>query len=408
MTTSPLFKPLKLGDLELKHRVVLAPLTRFRADRKTLVPTDLMREYYEQRATPGGLLITEATCISLEGLPDNCVPGIWTEEQTQGWKKIVDAVHAKGGLISVQLWHTGRMAHASMRDHPMADPEHLPTVSASDVTAPGKTTGTLSGEIDTYSKPRPLREDEIPRLLNDYRLAARNARKAGFDAIELHAAHGYLIDQFLNDNTNLRSDKYGGSIENRCRLLKEALQALGEEMPFSRIGVRLSPQFEGTMRFFGASDSNPLELYTEAVRTVDQFNLAYLLLTEPRWFGAKHDNDFSADPGFSMGLYNPPHFRKLYRGKIIGAGGFTPKTAPEAIEKDQYDAIGFGRWFIANPDLVKRIREGLPLNKYVRATFYKYESPDGYTDYPFYEQVSDKSSLVPHDMIGNSLKGANL
>ncbi|GBG29012.1 12-oxophytodienoate reductase-like protein [Hondaea fermentalgiana] len=404
---SALFEGLQLGELRLKHRVVLAPLTRFRADRKTLVPTELMKEYYTQRATEGGLLITEATCISPEGLPDNNVPGIWTKEQTQGWKKIVDSVHAKGGLISVQLWHTGRMAHETMRDHPMADPERLPTVSASDVTAPGKTGGTLSGEIDTYSKPRPLREDEIPRLLEDYKRAARNAREAGFDAVELHAAHGYLIDQFLNDNTNKRSDKYGGSIENRCRLLREAVEAISEEMPLSRVGVRISPQFEGTMRFFGASDSNPLELYTTAIKTLDQYNLAYLLLTEPRWFGGKFDKDHSKDPGFSMGLYNPSKFRHLYRGPIIGAGGFTPLTAPDAVHNGHYDAIGFGRWFISNPDLVHRIQQKLPLNKYVRETFYKHGSPDGYVDYPFYEDA-DKSALVPQEKIGASLESAKL
>mmetsp|Transcript_15316 Transcript_15316/g.29701 ORF Transcript_15316/g.29701 Transcript_15316/m.29701 type:complete len:407 (-) Transcript_15316:53-1273(-) len=398
-----LFKSLKLGDLELSHRIALAPLTRLRANNDTLAPTKLAQEYYEQRATPGGLLISEATCISPEALIGNNVPGIWSKDQTEGWKKVVDAVHAKNGLISMQLWHTGRAAHDSMGRHPMADPERMPTVGPSDIPAPGKTFGTITGESLDYSKPRALTEEDISRIVDDYRRAARNAREAGVDAIEIHAAHGYLIDQFLNDNPNNRMDKYGGSIENRCRFLKEVLAAVGEEMPFTRIGVRISPQFEGTRRYYGCEDSNALELYSYVIRLLDSYDLAYLLLTEPRWTPLAYDDDHAKDPGYAMGLHNPQHFRKLYRGPIIGAGGFTPITGNDAVKDGLYDAIAFGRWFISNPDLVRRIREGLPLTPYHRDSFYKLGSPDGYIDYPMYDDIEDKSKLVSHDRIGKSL-----
>jgi len=404
-----LFTPLRLGDLQLEHRLILAPLTRMRADRDGLFPRDgLADEYYTQRATKGGLLISEATLISTEALIDHGVPGIFTEKQTAQWKNIVDSVHAKGALFSCQLWHTGRVAHHSFKKHPLVDSEHIPGVSASNVRAPGKTRSTFTGEKTDYSTPRPLRKDEIPRLLNDYRRAAENCKKAGFDAIEIHSAHGYLLDQFLNDGTNKREDEFGPqTFDNRARLLIEVLETVSEVYPFSRIGVRLSPHHVSSMKYYGTDDSDPDRLYAEVIKRLGKFNLAYLLLTEPRWFGGKFDQDHTRDPGFSIPLANPAKFRKIYKGKVIGAGGFTPITANKAIQDGDYDGIAMGRWWIANPDFVKRIRKGLPLNKYNRKLFYA-AGPEGYIDYPSFDEVQDKSTLVPHDRIGQSLSSSKL
>jgi N-ethylmaleimide reductase len=339
-----LFTPVRLGELELAHRVVLAPLTRQRASRDSLVPGSLAEAYYAQRATPGGLLITEATCISSEAILDHGVPGLWSEAQVAGWRQVTQAVHRKGGLVVCQLWHTGRVAHGSFKDHPAVVDGRAPTVSASDVTYEAQTRSTLSGDKLPYNQPRALRPDEMPRLIDDYRKAARNAKLAGFDGVELHAAHGYLLDQFLNDGTNRRMDRYGGSIENRCRLMHEVLDALGESFSFARIGVRLSPHSDKTIKYYGTTDSDPDALYAHAVQSLSRYGLAYLLLTEPRWFGGAHDTDFSKDPGLAMGLVNPAKFRNLYTGgALMGAGGFTPASAEQALRDGSYDVIGFGR-----------------------------------------------------------------
>lgn len=395
---------LPMGDLSLSHRMVLAPLTRMRANHDTLAHDDasLAATYYAQRATPGGLLISEATLVSSEGLLDHNVPGIWSPEQTRCWTQVVDAVHAKGALFSCQLWHTGRNAHATFAAHPAMQAGRVPTVSASDVRTPGQTRSTYTGDKLDTSVPRPLRADEMGRVAEDYRLAAVNAKAAGFDAVEVHGAHGYLLDQFLNNGVNRRTDAYGGSVENRMRLLLEVLAAVATVYPNSRIGVRISPHHEGSMKYYGTEDSDPDALYAAVIKRLDKLDLAYLLLTEPRWFGGAFDKDHATDPGFKMALVNPAKFRKLYRGCIIGAGGFTPASAEQALKDGDYDAIAFGRWFISNPDLPDRIRNGQPLTPYVRKLFYAHTA-EGYTDYPVFDAVADKSALVPQTSIGQSL-----
>mmetsp|Transcript_3954 Transcript_3954/g.8715 ORF Transcript_3954/g.8715 Transcript_3954/m.8715 type:complete len:465 (+) Transcript_3954:17-1411(+) len=454
---SKLFRPLKVGRIgTLSHRVVLAPLTRNRALEPSLAPSPLTAQYYRQRASPGGLLITEATNISPESLAYPSTPGIWSPDQVEGWKKVTSAVHDKKGFIVCQLWHTGRVAHPDYGNHACNNDtkeKYQPCVSASDIPItsrdgkPGKTV-TYQG-IKPHAAPRSLDSKvDIPRLCHDYKWAAQMAKDAGFDGVELHAAHGYLIDQFLNDGTNRRTDEYGGSVENRCRLLIEVLDAIFEVWPSDKVGVRLSPHDapNGGNTYYGCKDSNPDPVYRHAIQTLDERNLAYLLLTEPRWVG-KHDDSPESDPGFQMPLMNLQKFRGEYRGVMIGAGGFTPTSSYAAMVDDDdgsssnngYDALAFGRWFISNPDLPKRLESfheneskggGLappPLNRYDRDTFYLNKS-DGYIDYPSLEfekfcqmgsptendkieyegMVLGKYPLLEQESVGTSLEAAKV
>eukprot|EP00462_Mataza_sp_D1_P024387 CAMPEP_0175133358 /NCGR_PEP_ID=MMETSP0087-20121206/7597_1 /TAXON_ID=136419 /ORGANISM="Unknown Unknown, Strain D1" /LENGTH=409 /DNA_ID=CAMNT_0016415837 /DNA_START=32 /DNA_END=1261 /DNA_ORIENTATION=- len=409
-----MFTPIKVGELSLKHRVVLAPLTRTRASEPELAPRDMAVEYYAQRATPGGLLITEATNISPEAVGYPHTPGIWTAAQTAAWKKVTDAVHAKGAYIVMQLWHVGRVSHPDFAQHPLAASSGLalPSVSASDIPIKGNTRTYLQKKTP-HVPARPLATEEIARLVGDYRHAAENAKRAGFDGVELHAAHGYLIDQFLNSGVNTRNDEYGGSMANRCRLLLEVVEALVGEYGSGRVGVRLSPHSEGTMKYAGCTDADPESLYFHAVSCLNRFNLMYLLLSEPRWFGTKFDKDHTTDPGHKIAEVNGKKYRPVYKGVMMGAGGFTPTSAAAAIEAGTYDLIAMGRWFIANPDLPTRLRDGLPLNKYNRNTFYTYGA-EGYTDYPTAEQVQHVPALaskhvqVQQKHIGTSLTQAKL
>jgi len=407
----PMFSPLTLGKLELAHRVILAPLTRLRADPTTLAPTQLAVEYYHQRASKGGLLISEATLISPETFYEGA-PGIWSADQVEGWKKVVDAVHSKGGLISCQLWHIGRVAHPSSNVHPLCKSSGLAlaSVSSSAIALKGRTREFGTKEKIPNAVPRALETGEIEgRLADDYARAARNARLAGFDSIEIHAAHGYLIDQFLNDGCNQRTDKFGGPISNRLRILDVVINACLREYPHDRIGIRLSPTNKTSMNYYQCTDATPELLYSSVVKHVDSFNLAYLLLSEPRWTGL-HDGDPSKDPGIKMPLLNPKQFRPIYKGKIIGAAGFTPTTSKEAIDAGEYDGIAFGRWFIANPDLPERLKNGDNLNVYDRNTFYV-GGPEGYIDYPSLDGAvgqKDKYRLMDPLSIGTSLRKAAL
>mmetsp|Transcript_74990 Transcript_74990/g.219665 ORF Transcript_74990/g.219665 Transcript_74990/m.219665 type:complete len:424 (+) Transcript_74990:123-1394(+) len=390
-----LFEPLTLGGgaVNLKHRVVLAPLTRDRASEPGMAPRAMNVEYYKQRASDGGLLISEAANISMESCGYHHAPGIWSEEQVSGWKLVTDAVHAKGGIMFCQLWHTGRVSHPSWKDHPLlaAAPAGtpLPSVSASALAMKGKTRNIYpEGTVGPNATPRALETAEIPRLVEDYRHAASCAIRAGFDGVELHAAHGYLIDQFLRTGTNQREDQYGGSPENRCRLLLEVVGALVEVAGPGRVSLRLSPTQPGSAGFFGADDDNMMDAdgvhvtYGYAIRQLNNVPLAYLLLTEPRWSGGKYDNDVEKDPGFNMPITNSHTYRKVYRGVLMAAGGFTPASAEETVQAGICDLIAFGRMFIANPDLPERIRaRAETLNRYVRDTFYSY-GEEGYTDYP--------------------------
>lgn len=264
----------------------------------------------------------------------------------------------------------------------------MPSVSASSVGAPGKTLNIYpQGTVGPNVVPRALETVELTRLVADYRNATRCAMLAGFDGVEVHAAHGYLLDQFLRSGTNQRTDQYGGSSENRCRLLFEVLVAVLAEAGPGRVSVRLSPTQPGSANFFGAADENLLDsdglhvTYGHVVRELNSLPLAYVLFTEPRWHGGKYDNNVEKDPGFNMPITNSVMYRKVYRGVLMAAGGFTPQSAEGAVQTGTCDMIAFGRWFIANPDLPQRIRVGAPLNRYVRDTFYSYEE-EGYTDYP--------------------------
>jgi len=396
IVTKALSESLQVGKFALQHRVVLAPLTRCRSD-DVLAPRPMNVEYYKQRASPGGLLISEATHISGESVGYAFTPGIWTEKQVEQWKKVTDAVHEEGGYIVCQLWHTGRVAHAKFADiHPIVkEGGLLPPVSASATPMPGR------DDI-----PRALKLEEIPRLIENYKHACECAKKAGFDGVEVHAAHGYLIDQFLNDHVNKRTDKYGGSIENRARLLLEVIDTAIDVWGEGRVSVRLSPHTAQSMKFYFVNDSNPDAIYEYALKNLAKRPLSYVLLTEPRW-NSKYDSKPLDDPGFTQPLINA-RWKKVYPGVLLGGGGFTPKSAEEAVSSgDGYDAVAFGRWFIANPDLPKRVLHGLPLNRYNRATFYSHEE-EGYTDYPFYPKVDERYPLIEQSKIGQSLSEAKL
>lgn len=369
--TSLLHSPLKIGGYELAHRVVMPPLTRMRASAPgELTPTELAVQYYEQRATHGGLIIAEATQISPQGQGYPRTPGIYSDEQVAGWKAVVDAVHKKGGLIFLQLWHTGRISHSSHRSDGA-----LP-VSASAIRPDGKAFGPTFNLVP-FETPRALETEEIAQIVEDYRHAAQRAMAAGFDGVELHAANGYLIDQFLQDRTNQRSDQYGGSIPNRVRFLLEVTNALVDVWGASRVGVRLSP--------FGAvgdiGDSDPLSLFSRAIESLSSLGIAYLHLIEPRANAGLREEQNLNVPESAAAL-----FRKSFKGPLIASGGFTKETAEAALQAGAADAIAFGRIFIANPDLPHRLAVNAPLNPYDRSTFYG-GAERGYTDYPMLESL---------------------
>ncbi|KAI8364863.1 hypothetical protein EDC96DRAFT_510625 [Choanephora cucurbitarum] len=357
-----LFSPAKVGNLELKHRVVLCPLTRYRAT-KEAVPTDLQVEYYKQRASEGGLLITEATFISPSAGSYPQAPGIFTDEQIEGWKKVTKAVHEKKAYIYLQLWHIGRAG-----SH-LLNPNHEPTVSASAIPIKGK--DMLGNDFET---PRPLEVNEIKSIVEDYRQASLNAIKAGFDGVEIHSANGYLLDQFLNSNSNKRTDEYGGSVENRCRFTLEVVDAVVDAVGAERTGIRFSPGGS----FQDMADENPTETWGHALTQLQKKhpNLSYVHVTEPRSSWLTDNNTERTDSLDS--------FRKIWQGTFITASGFSNKKeqAFEIAEKTG-NLCAFGRAFIANPDLPERLRNGWELNKYDRSTFYTHDAK-GYIDYPFY------------------------
>jgi N-ethylmaleimide reductase len=367
-----LFSPLEIGPHQLKHRVVMAPLTRMRAERAGLVPRPLNAEYYGQRATPGGLIVAEATPVLATGHGNPGVPGIYSQVQIKGWRGVVDAVHAKGGLIFLQLWHVGRVSHSSFQPGGA-----LPvSCSAVPISADLKTM-TSDGKPASYETPRALETSEVAGVVEGFRQAAGNALQAGFDGVEIHGANGYLIEQFLQSRTNLRTDRYGGGIENRARLLLEIAQAVIGVWGANRVGVRLSPY--GIANDSGEAD--PMPLYRHVVESLNPLGLAYLHFIEPRSSGAGRAEVNHQNVPSAMVLFRP-----IWRGVLITAGGFTGETAEAAIAEGHADAIAFGRIFISNPDLPRRLREGFPLTPYNRATFYGGEEK-GYTDYPVYGEL---------------------
>ncbi|MEB3196759.1 MAG: alkene reductase [Candidatus Sericytochromatia bacterium] len=346
---SNLFSPLRVGDLLLPNRVIMAPLTRCRAG-EGRVPTALMREYYVQRAS-AGLILSEATAIAPMGVGYPDTPGIWSEAQVEGWKAVTAAVHAAGGRIMLQLWHVGRVSHPFYLDG--AQP-----VAPSAIALEGRVK--LMRPPQPYPLPRALERTEIPGIVEAYRQGARNAQRAGFDGVELHAANGYLLDQFLQDTSNQRTDDYGGSLENRARLLLEATDAAIGVWGPGRVGVHLAPRGDS----HGMGDSDRATTFAYVARELGRRGIAFLCAREHQ----------GAD---SLG----PALKRAFGGVYIANEGFEAATAEAAIATGDADAVAFGRLFIANPDLPARLRDGAPLNDPDPSTFYT-PGPAGYTDYP--------------------------
>ena len=351
-----LFDPIRLGAIEAPNRILMAPLTRARGTREH-VPTPIMAEYYRQRAG-AGLIISEATGISQQGLGWPYAPGLWNAAQVAAWRPVTAAVHEAGGRIVAQLWHMGRVVHPDVGG---AQP-----VSASATTAPGHA-HTYEGK-KPHAQARPLREDEVPGLLDDYRRAAAHALDAGFDGVQIHAANGYLIDQFLRDGSNRREDGYGGAIGNRLRLLREVTAAVVEAVGADRTSIRLSPNGEAQ----GVDDSDPQALFVAAAEALSPFGLAFLELREPTFTGT-----------FRQASIDPvaPAIRAAYDGVLVLNSDYVGSTAQEQLDAGTADAIAFGRPFIANPDLPRRLKDGLALAKDEMATWYT-QGERGYTDYP--------------------------
>lgn len=357
--TSPLFTPLDVGRHTLSHRVVMAPLTRMRAAQGN-VPSPLAQIYYGERATPGGLIVAEATQISPSAQGYPATPGIHSAEQIAGWKQVTDAVHAKGGVIFLQLWHTGRSSHSSFQ------PDGALPVAPSALPITNQVVLTPDWKPVPFETPRALAPGEIPGIVEDYRQAAIHAMEAGFDGVEIHGANGYLLEQFLHSRSNLRTDSYGGSVENRARLLLEVTEAVSSVWGADRVGVRLSPF--GTYNDVG--DADPIGLYSHVLSRLHDMGIAYLSLIEAR-----------AEEGMAIDAPQAQDLRRFWPGVLILAGGFTADTAEAAIQAGAADAIAFGRNFISNPDLPERLRTGSKLNPYDRKTFYG-GGAAGYIDYP--------------------------
>ena len=318
MNFPSLFSPLQVGPYRLQHRVVMAPLTRMRAERSSFAPRALNAEYYGQRATPGGLIIAEASPVMVTGRGNPATPGIYSDEQIRGWRGVVDAVHAKGGVIFLQLWHVGRVSHSSFQPGGA-----LPVApSAVPITGNGMMAMTADGKMVPYETPRALETGEVKEIVEAFRQAAGNAMKAGFDGVEIHGANGYLLEQFLQSHTNLRTDQYGGSIENRARLLMEITQAAIEVWGANRVGVRLSPYGVAN----GSGEADPMPLYTHVIKALDPLGLAYLHFIEPRSSGAGRAEVNHQNVPSAMVLFRP-----IWRGVLISAGGFTGETAEAAI-----------------------------------------------------------------------------
>jgi 2,4-dienoyl-CoA reductase-like NADH-dependent reductase (Old Yellow Enzyme family) len=345
-----LFEPLVAGALQLKNRVVMAPLTRTRATPGTRVPVPLMAEYYRQRAG-AGLIISEATAVDPMGVGYPATPGIWSDAQTEGWKPVTQAVHKAGGLIVLQLWHVGRIS----------DPFYLngkQPVSASAIAAAGHVS--LMRPERPYPVPRPLETDEIPGIVAAYRKGAENAKRAGFDGVELHGANGYLLDQFLQDSSNHRTDAYGGSRENRARLMLEATDAVCEVWGPERVGMHLAPRGDS----HSVGDSDALATFTYVARELGKRKLAFICTREAR----------RAD---SIG----PQMKEAFGGVLIANEGFDKVGAQQALDDSVADAVAFGKLAIANPDLAARFKADAPLNEWDMSTFYG-SGEKGYTDYP--------------------------
>jgi N-ethylmaleimide reductase len=368
MSFSKLFAPLTVGPYRLSHRVIMAPLTRMRAQDGAVAAHALNVLHYKQRASDGGLIIAEASQVSQAGQGYPATPGIHSERQIEGWRDVTEAVHLKGGRIFLQLWHVGRVSHSSLQPN-----GGLP-VAPSAIRINGETL-TASWKSAPFETPRALETEEIAEVVESFRQGAKNAKLAGFDGVELHGANGYLVEQFLQSRSNQRSDQYGGSVENRCRFLKETVDALIDVWGSDRVAVRLSPY--GVANESG--DDDPVSLYRHVLRQLNPLGLGYLHFIEPRSSGAGRADVNHQNVPSALEL-----FRSDWSGVLIGAGGFDGASAEATVASGRADAIAFGRAFIANPDLPTRLKLNIPLNPYNRATFYG-GGAAGYTDYSRYE-----------------------
>ncbi len=359
--TTVLFQSFQLGNLTLKNRIAMAPLTRSRALHGSDAPSPLNARYYEQRAD-AGLIISEATQISPTAKGYIWTPGIYSEQQLEGWSLVTEAVHARNGAIFAQLWHVGRVSH------PAHQPNAEKPVAPSAIIPPGLKTLLENGELVELETPRALALDEIAHVIQDYRTAARHAVNAGFDGVEIHAANGYLLQQFLSDSSNLRNDNYGGSVANRMRLTLEVAAAVVDEIGAHRTGIRLSPVTPSNQ----AVDSNPQEVYFPLVRELDRLELAYIHVVEGATGG---DRDIAP--------FDYHALRQEFKGAWIVNNGYTKEMAIDAIASGYADLVAFGRPFIANPDLVTRFKNNAVLSALDPATLYG-GTEKGYTDYPAY------------------------
>lgn len=361
MKIDRLFAPFAIGGLHLKNRIVMAPMTRGRAGQERIA-NELMAEYYFQRAS-AGLLITEATVVSKQGIGWIDSPGIYTDAMVEGWRKVTGRLRPTGTPLFLQLWHCGRASHSDFHDGE-------PPVSASAVKISSGTIRTPLG-VKPYETPRPLTVDEIKATVADYRHAAANAKAAGFSGIEVHGANGYLINQFLDSSTNLRQDRYGGSLENRFRFFKEVLEAVLEVWEPEQVGARISPN--GVFNDMGCADFRETFLYAAA--EINKFGLGYLHIMDGLAFGFH-------EKGEPMTL---AEFRPLFKGAIIGNCGYGKEAAAERIAEGNADMIAFGRPYLTNPDLVERFRNNWPLNPAEDMTLWYTPGPEGYTDYAPYK-----------------------
>jgi len=353
--TKNLFSPIKIGQVNLPNRIFMAPMTRCRAGEGN-VPTPLMAEYYSQRVS-AGLIVSEGSQVSEQGVGYPATPGIYSAEQVKGWKTVTDAVHKKNGHIFLQLWHVGRISHPSFHNG------ELPV--APSAIAPKGNVATYEG-MKPFVAPRALETDEMEQIVEQFKNGAKNAMEAGFDGVEIHSANGYLLDQFLRDGTNKRTDKYGGSLENRTRLLLEVIEAISTVCDIDKVGVRLAPS--GT--FNDIFDSNPKKTFGYVAEQLNKFNLAYLHIVDALESDIRH----------GANVVPLPYLRDIYKGKIIICGGYDKKRGNSVIHEGNADAVAYGNLFISNPDLPERLKTDSNLNSSDPSTFYG-GNEKGYTDY---------------------------
>lgn len=350
-----IFDPIQLGAIDAKNRILMAPLTRSRAG-ESRIPNDLMAEYYAQRAG-AGLIVSEATAISPQGYGWYGAPAMYADKHVEGWKKVTAAVHKAGGKIVLQLWHMGRVGHPDFQN---GEPPYAPSPIAAEGEA-----NTAEGR-KPYVTPREMPVDVIRTTVEDYARAAQQAIEAGFDGVEIHAANGYLLDQFIRDGSNKRTDDYGGPVENRIRIVREVIEAIEAKIGPDKTGIRLSPNIS----YNGMSDSDPVATYTALAQMLNGYKLAYV-----------HVRETLPAQGAKLDLWVTSHIRKAYHGNLLVNGGYTKESAQAALESNDADAVVFGVPYIANPDLVERFRSNAPLNEPDKATLYA-GGEEGYVDYP--------------------------